>query len=90
VNKERLVRAVAAEAGLKLVEADKAVDAVMGIIKGAVANGDRVALLGFGSFERKLCSARTGRNPQTGEVLEIPERMAVRFHPSKDFKETVQ
>lgn len=89
MNKEQLVRAVAAEADLKIAEADRAVDAVIGAIKAAVANGDRVGLVGFGSFERQPRKARTGRNPQTGEVLEIPEGMAVRFHPGKDFKEAV-
>ena len=71
MNKAELIQAVAAKAELDKKTADKAVAAVIGAITDALAAGEKVQLIGFGTFEVKERAARTGRNPQTGAAVEI-------------------
>lgn len=70
--------------------AGEAVDAVITAIENALVNGDNVKLTSFGNFELRERSGRTGRNPQTGEALEIAGRTAPAFKPAKALKEAVK
>lgn len=95
VNKEMLVAEVAEETGLTKVDADKAVSALFGSQKGvgiitrANAEGKVVQLIGFGSFKVRHYNARKGRNPQTGEELEIAERNRPVFEAGKRYEEAI-
>ena len=71
MNKSTLVDAVAKKTGLSKKDADKAVAAVIGSIEDALKAGEKVQLIGFGTFEVKERAARTGRNPQTGAAVKI-------------------
>lgn len=90
VNKTDLVNSVAEKAGLRKQDAEKAVNAVFEAIEEALGKGDRVALVGFGTFEVRKRAARTGRNPQTGEAISIGEAKVPAFKAGKSLKETVQ
>jgi DNA-binding protein HU-beta len=89
MNRKDLVEQVATEAGLAAAQADAAVSAALGAITRAVASGDRVTLPGFGTFERRERAARSGRNPQTGEAMEIPAGVSPAFKPAAAFKQEV-
>ena len=71
MNKVELINAVAAKTGFSKKDADKAVNAVIASIEDALKAGEKVQLIGFGTFEVKERAARTGRNPQTGAAVEI-------------------
>lgn len=90
MNKEQLVSAVAERAGLTKKDANAAVEAFVSTVELAVANGDKVQLVGFGSFEARQRSARKGRNPQTGAELEIPATTVPAFKPGHTFKDMVK
>ena len=79
MNKTELIDAVAAKAGLSKADAKKAIDAVLGSIAEAVKGGDKVTLVGFGTFSVTERGARTGRIPQTGATIEIPAKKSVKF-----------
>lgn len=85
MNKRELIEKAAAEAGLTRRQTAAALDAILGTIQTAVAAEDKVAIPGFGSFEMVHRPARSGRNPQTGEPLEIAETWTARFKPSPGF-----
>ncbi len=89
MNKLALVETVAAGAGLDRASAQSALDAVVAAISSALAEGDRVAIPGFGTFEVRERSARTGRNPQTGEAIEIAASRAPAFKPATALKQAV-
>ena len=89
MNKSQLIDAVAEQAEITKVAAAKAVDAVLASITGAVAKGDAVTVIGFGTFEARKRAARTGKNPQTGEALKIAATTVPAFKPGKTFKEQV-
>jgi DNA-binding protein HU-beta len=89
MNRNQLVTAVAEETGLTGAEAARAVAAVLDQVARAVAGGDTVALAGFGTFERRERAARTGRNPQTGEPIEIDASLSPAFRPATAFKRLV-
>jgi len=89
MNKAELIDAVATQAGLQKAEATKAVDAVFESIAGALKAGDQVSLLGFGTFVVKTRAARSGRNPRTGETIEIPASKAPVFKAGKALKDAV-
>ena len=72
MNKTELVAAVAAKAELSKKDAEAAVNAVFDSVKDALAEGDKVSLIGFGTFSVKTRAARTGLNPRTKETIEIP------------------
>lgn len=89
MNKAELVDAIAASAEVTKKQADLVLTATLDQIVEAVAGGNKVTLVGFGSFEAKKQSAREGRNPATGEAIAIPERIVPKFHAGKEFKERV-
>jgi DNA-binding protein HU-beta len=79
MNKAELIDAIAAEAGLTKADSKKALEAFIKTTSDALAGGDRVALVGFGSFSVSKRAARKGRNPQTGKEINIAEKAVVRF-----------
>ncbi len=87
MNKTELVRAVAEKADLTLAVAGDAVNAAVEAIVNALAEGEEVAVLGFGTFKVAERAARTARNPQTGETIEVPASKAVTFKVSKAVKD---
>ena len=79
MNKGELVEKVAKNCGLSKSSADDAVNTVMGAIADALASGDKVTLVGFGTFAVAERAAREGRNPKTGEKMNIPASKGVKF-----------
>jgi DNA-binding protein HU-beta len=89
LNKQELVASVAEKADLTKKDAEKAINAVIDSIKAALHNGDKVSLVGFGTFEVRTRAARSGRNPQTGAAIKIPAGKVPAFRPGKELKESV-
>lgn len=89
MNKTELVAEVAEQVGLTKKDAAAAVTAVTDIIMDEVANGGEVALVGFGTFKSGERAARTGRNPQNGEEIQIPAATVPKFKAGKAFKDAV-
>jgi len=89
MNKTQLVEAVAAKTELKKKDAEAAVNAVIAAIEDALKAGDKVQIVGFGTFEVKERGARTGRNPQTGEAIEIAASKHPAFSAGKAFKDAI-
>ncbi|GJH13312.1 HU family DNA-binding protein [Caballeronia novacaledonica] len=89
MNKQELIDAVASESGTSKVAAEETINAVFETISKAVAAGDAVQLIGFGSFGAGERAARTGRNPATGEAMEIAAAKTVKFTAGKAFKDAV-
>lgn len=89
MNRKELVELVAREADLTAVQADAAVTATLAGVVAAVANGEKVSLPGFGAFEARHRAARSGRNPQTGEAIQIAASDAPAFKPATAFKQAV-
>ena len=89
MNKTELIAEVANKAGLSRTDAEKALGAVVETITEAVVKGDKVQLVGFGSFETKQREARTGRNPKTKETIEIPATRVPVFKAGKALKDAV-
>jgi DNA-binding protein HU-beta len=90
MNKTELVASVATKAELSKKDAEKAVSAVIDSITEALADGEKVALVGFGTFEVKERAARTGLNPQTKEKIEIPASKSPAFKAGKAFKDAIK
>lgn len=89
MTKKELVDAVRVNANLKAADAAKAVDTVFETIAGALKKGQKVQLVGFGTFEVRKRKARTGINPQTGEKMKIAATKTPAFKPGKALKEAV-
>ena len=89
MNKTQLIDVVAKEANLKKKDAEAAVKAVLDAIAGALVDGDKVQLFGFGTFEVKATAEREGRNPKTGETIKIAAAKKPSFTASKVFKDIV-
>ncbi|WP_053980667.1 HU family DNA-binding protein [Marinagarivorans algicola] len=89
MNKSELVDAIAASADISKAAAGRALDAVTESITNALKDGDQVALVGFGTFLVKERAARTGRNPQTGQPIEIAAANIPTFKPGKALKDAV-
>ncbi len=89
MTKNELIAAVAKKTGLKNTETTKAIEATLETVIKAVAKGDDVRLVGFGTFTQVKRAAREGRNPRTGATLKIPASKAPKFKPGKEFKEAV-
>lgn len=89
MQKAEFVAKVAEKAGLKKVEAEKAVSAFLETIEEGLKAGDKIAFVGFGSFEISERAARTGRNPQTGAEIKIAAAKVPRFKPGKALKDSV-
>ncbi|MCL3778978.1 HU family DNA-binding protein [Prolixibacteraceae bacterium JC049] len=90
MNKAQLIDAIAEKSGLTKADAKKALDAFIETTSGALKEGDRVALIGFGSFSLSERSARTGRNPQTGKEITIPAKKVVKFKAGAELNDQVQ
>ncbi len=89
MNKAELIDAIADKTGQTRADTTNALDALLETIETTVAKGDKVLLVGFGTFEPHHRAARPGRNPQTGEPIEIAEATLPKFTPGKLFKERV-
>ncbi|MBQ9615771.1 MAG: HU family DNA-binding protein [Selenomonadaceae bacterium] len=89
MNKSELVAKVAENAGLTKKDAEKAINAVFSSIEKALVDGDKVQMIGFGTFEVKERAARKGRNPQTGNEIDIPASKNPVFKAGKALKDAV-
>lgn len=89
MNKAELIDAIAAEAGLSKADAKKALDGFVNATSAALKKGDRISLIGFGSFSVSERSARTGRNPQTGKEIKIAAKKVVKFKAGAELNKTV-
>jgi DNA-binding protein HU-beta len=89
VTKTELVSAVAENAGLTKVDAERAVKALLDAVAGCLKNGDKLSLVGFGTFSVSQRAARTGKNPQTGAKMLIPASKTPRFKAGKALKDSV-
>lgn len=89
MNLNDLKAAVAEKAGLSKADAGSAVSAVLDTITEALSKGDKIALVGFGNFETSERAAREGRNPATGETIQIAASKAVKFKAGKALKDSV-
>jgi DNA-binding protein HU-beta len=89
MNKSELVDAIAAKAEITKKDADAVLSAVIDSIMEAVSEGEKVTLVGFGTFEARQRQAREGRNPSTGKPIKIPATTVPAFSAGKSFKEKV-
>ncbi|CAH0445477.1 DNA-binding protein HU [Ralstonia syzygii subsp. syzygii] len=89
MNKSEMIADVANETGWTKAEAARAVDTVLGSIKGALAVGDSVQIVGFGTFSISERAARVGRNPRTGEEVEIAAARVPKFKAGSELKAAV-
>ena len=90
MNKAELIEEVASETGLTKRTSGKAVDAVASTISDCLTRGEKVTLVGFGTFRVRQRKARTGRNPQTGATIQIPAKKVPKFVPGKNLKNKVK
>jgi DNA-binding protein HU-beta len=90
LNKVDLVAGVAEKAGITKRDAERAVNAFCEAVEEALARGERVSLVGFGTFEVRSRQARQGRNPQTGQTIEIPAGRVPVFKAGKSLKDSVE
>ena len=89
MKKTELIAAVAEQSGLSKKDAEKALNAAIDTIIKAVAEGDKIQLTGFGTFEQRQRNARTGCDPRTGNTIEIPASKVPAFKAGKGFKDIV-
>jgi DNA-binding protein HU-beta len=90
MNKAQLINEVAKRSGITKKDAKAAVDAVFSAIKDALAKGQRVRLIGFGTFEIRKRNQRRGKNPKTGQTITIPARKVPAFKASSELKRVVK
>ncbi|MDQ7801512.1 MAG: HU family DNA-binding protein [Armatimonadota bacterium] len=90
MNKEQLIERVASRTGLSKKDANAALDAILDGITSALKKGEKVTLVGFGTFTVRRRKAREGRNPQTGEKIKIPARKVPAFTAGKELKAQVK
>ncbi len=90
MTKAELISKMAEKAGISKANAEKALNAFMETVKEALASGDKISLVGFGTFTVAERAAREGRNPQTGEKITIPACKVVKFKPGNNLKEAVK
>jgi len=89
MNKQELIKKVAADAGITQKQALAALESTLAAIKASVADGQKVQLIGFGTFESKKREAREGRNPRTGNTVKIKAAVLPVFKAGKAFKDEV-
>jgi len=89
MTKQDLVSKIAEDAGISKKAAEDALSSFISSVKGALASGDSISLIGFGTFGVSARNARTGRNPQTGAEIQIPARKVPTFKAGKGLKEAV-
>ena len=90
MNKSQLIDAIAADASLSKADSKKALDAFIKSIAVSLKKGDKIALVGFGSFSTSTRSARTGRNQQTGKEINIAAKKVVRFKAGSELTDSVK
>ncbi len=90
MNKSELISAVAAEAGLSKVDAKKAIEAFVSTVTNTLASGDKIALIGFGTFSVTEKSARTGINPATKQTINIPAKKVAKFKAGAELNEKIK
>jgi len=90
MTKAELVAKIASEVGLTKSQAEKALDGFISTVSGALSGGDKITLVGFGTFSVAARSAREGRNPRTGAKIKIPAKKAVKFKAGKTLSEKVK
>ncbi len=90
MNKSQLIEAMSQEAGLTKSEARRALEAFVDVTTAALKKGDRVSLVGFGSFAVSTREARMGRNPKTGREIKIEAKNVVKFKPGSELAGSVQ
>ena len=90
MNKNDLVQSIASAAKISKVAAEKGLNGMLSTMTNAMEEGERVTLVGFGSFSIVERAPRLGRNPKTGEAVPIPPRRAVKFRPGKELVQKVQ
>ncbi|RPJ61675.1 MAG: HU family DNA-binding protein [Acidobacteria bacterium] len=89
MNKSELIDAIAKDAKISKNQANEVMNALEKNLQGALSQGDKVTLVGFGTFSVSQRAARTGRNPQTGKPIKIAAKKVVRFAPGKALKDSV-
>ncbi len=89
MNKQELISVMAENAGLSKKDAEAALKAFMGAVEGALVKGDKVQLVGFGTFEVRERAARTGRNPQTGAEMKIAAAKVSAFKAGRALKDKI-
>ena len=89
MNKSELVEAMASEAGISKAAAGKALTGMMDAVKGSLKKGNKVSLVGFGSWDVSKRAARKGRNPQTGATIQIAAKNVVKFKAGSELKNSV-
>lgn len=89
MNKAELIASVAEQAALSKKDAEKAINAVVDTISTALTEGDKIQLVGFGTFEVRAREARTGKNPRTGEAIQIAASKVPAFKAGKALKDAV-
>lgn len=90
MNKNELIDAIAGETGFTKADTGRFIDAFVNHVTAAVASGDKVALVGFGTFQSAKRAAKSGRNPKTGETMQIPASVSPKFAPGATFKAKVK
>lgn len=89
MNKSQLVDAMAQDAGISKAAAKKALESFLSNVEGALKKGDKVSLIGFGTFSVQTRQAREGRNPATGKTIQIPAKKVVKFKAGSDLASSV-
>ena len=89
MNKGELIEAIANDANLTKAQAQAALDAFVSNVQKSLKSGDKVTLVGFGTFSTSTRAERMGRNPQTGQPIRIPARRVVKFSAGKALKEAI-
>lgn len=89
MNKADLIDQIAASTGLSKTSSKKALEACVGAISGALKKGDKVSLVGFGTFSVSKRAARNGRNPQSGKTITIPAKNVAKFKAGKELSQAV-
>ena len=89
MNKTDLVNAIAKQTGLSKVKSGEAVDAFVSAVSESLKKGDKVTLVGFGTFTTSKRGARKGRNPKTGAVINIPSKRVAKFKAGSELSKTV-
>ncbi|MCG7551333.1 HU family DNA-binding protein [Pseudoalteromonas sp. Of7M-16] len=89
MNKTQLIQAISEDAGIKLKDAEAALNAFTGAVTYTLKAGDSIALVGFGTFSTSMREARVGRNPKTGESIDIAAAITPKFKPGKALKDAL-
>ena len=90
MNKTDLINNIAKKSGLSKKDVEAVLNGFLGEVTGALANGEKVQLIGFGTFETRKRAGRVGRNPQTGKEIRIPESVIPAFKAGNKLKEAVK